>query len=131
MYLAKTTLGYIPVDDLDHQESQKVAQGEIGRWVRSRNPLFHKKMFSLFKLYFENSEKYTTFEGCRKVTLMKAGYVIWEKDKHGKSFPLPESLQYDKMPPERFEQCYNDVLGVISEELNTAPELIRQQLEGF
>ena len=95
-----------------------------------RNPLFHKKFFALIRLGFENQEQYNNMDHYRKVMIMKAGY--YETIETEKStIWLPVSISFDKMSQDEFEEVFERVLDVITNELGSDRQDIVEQLNDF
>ena len=103
---------------------------------RERNYKFHKKLFVLFELGFENwepvtfwdkidlteFEKYGVFPRKNKDTFRKdilklAGYVDVSFNVDGTLNIEAQSISYAKMGADKFEQCYQDCLAVIADRL--------------
>lgn len=132
MYLIKTKSGtYSPMDSSDHDESKKIPVGEAVKATKARNVGFHKKGFALLKLAHDNQDKYESFDVFRKVLTIRAGFYDEIEDKNGDPYFIPKSLAFDKMSAEAFEQWFDATLKVISEDLQTAPEDIRAEVEGY
>lgn len=132
MYLIKNKIGtFSPVDNTDYEENKKIAPGTVVKVSPARNWQFQKKAFALLKLGFSNQDKYTKFEIYRKVITCRAGYYDDVEIVEGEVIPQAHSLSYESMSAEVFEKWYNDTLDVISTDMQTAPERIKQELEGF
>lgn len=131
MYLVKLDNGYYaPMYNKDKEESDKIAIGSEVKATKSRNARFHRKAFALLNMGFNNQDKFAEFEIYRKVNTIKAGYYDEVKSKRGVEY-MPKSLSYDKMSAEDFEKWFEDTLLVISQELQTAPEEIQNELSNF
>lgn len=90
-----------------------------------------KKYFALLKLGFDNIDTQDSKEIHRMKIQMRAGFVVWSNDKEGKPHPFPESISFDKMSESRFNEVYDSVLKVISEDLGTDTDTINAEIEGF
>ncbi len=122
---------FIPAYPHDEEEANKIPVGEEVTVRRSRNPEFHRKVFSLFKLGFENQDVFDTFDIYRQVLTMKAGYVTRVKGKDAQLHPLPKSLSFESMSQTEFEDLFRAVLDVISKELKTGEADIEEQLINY
>jgi hypothetical protein len=132
MYLTKTKAGhFIPSDEQSREEANKIAPGAEVKATRSRNPQFHRKSFALIKLGFSNQDTYESMEVYRKVITIKAGYYDEIPDKNGSPYYIPKSISFEKMNQQTFEQYFDAVLNVISLQLQTAPEVVRSEVESF
>ena len=132
MYLLKLKSGhYAPYDTTDHEVSAKIPVGAVVKAKQSRNYLFHKKAFALLTIGFENQTKYESFEVYRKIQTIKAGFFDEAEGKNGTVYYLPQSLSFDTMNAETFEKWYNATIDIISNDMTTAPETIRAEVESF
>lgn len=118
MYLIKKINGsYIPYDEYDGVESQKIKVGTVIKFNKARNYKFHKKAFHLLNIGFENQEKYKTFEMYRKIMTILAGYFEYATGKDGIKYPIPDSISYDKMSAEKFDQYFEAMSKVVADDL--------------
>ena len=91
---------------------------------RVRNYEFHKKIFALFKVVYENlpEQKEIEFNGkmitpelsqnsVRKYLIVMAGYYDVIGYPNGTVRTEAKSLSYESMEPEVFEKCYSDVIN--------------------
>lgn len=132
MYLTKLKSGlYAPSYPADHDESSKVNPGEEVSAKRARNVEFHRKSFALLKLGFDNQDTYDDFSIYRQVVTIKAGFVKWAKGKDGVNYPFAESLSFESMSAEKFEQWYNAVLTIIAKQTSTEKKDIENELLSF
>ena len=131
-YLIKNKDGrYSPCYDEDHEASKKIANGTVVKATSPRNYKFHRKIFALFNIAYENQDKVKSLEVYRKIILLKAGFYDEVQDKNGKPYFIPQSLSFDSMSAEVFDKVYSAVLDVVAQEMDTAPEKIKQQIDGF
>lgn len=121
-----------PLHSNDEQQMGKLKQNvEYSFEVKgARNPAFHNKVLSLFRLGFENQEQINNFDNYRKVMIMKAGFYDAVQTSKGTVY-LPQSIAFDKMDQQEYEDLFERVLDVISAELGTASELIVEQLNSY
>ena len=132
MFLVKLQNGqYSPSDDKSHDESQKIAVGTEIKGVKARNIRFHRKAFALLNLGFENQEKFELFEVYRKVIIIRSGFYDEAPTKDGEVYFIPKSLSFENMSASDFEAWYDATLNVISRDLETAPDVINEQIQGF
>lgn len=94
---------------------------------RPRNPKFHRKLFSLFSLVFENQELYDNFDRFRKEIVMRAGFYEEHTHLTGKVSYVAKSLAFDKMDETEFSELYDKCCGVIIQYF--WPDISRHQLE--
>jgi hypothetical protein len=99
-----------------------------GKWLRfewssPRNGKHHRKMFALLQLVAENSEVYDTPKKALVAVKLAAGFFDPVVDpRTGEIVPVPQSISYDAMGQEDFEQFYGAALdGVLRVILPTMP----------
>ncbi len=132
MFLVKKDSGlFVPAYNRDKELANKIGIGEEIYATKARNPEFHRKTMALFQLGFQAQDTETEFEVYRKKTEMKAGFVIWTKDKNGNDFPLPKSISFEKMDELEFQSLYKAVREIISIEAKIAGAAIDAELENF
>ncbi len=132
MFLTKLASGqYTPSDDKSHEESQKIKVGSEIKGVKARNVKFHRKAFALMNLGFNNQERYPSFEVYRKVIIIRSGYFDEAPTKNGEVYYIAKSLSFDNMSANDFDAFYEAALNVISKDLETAPEIVNEQIAGF
>jgi len=132
MYLVKLKSGhYAPYDDKDYDASKKIKEGDVIKGTKSRNYKFHKKAFALLNLAFENQDKYEVFEVYRKVMIIRAGFYDEAPTKNGEVYFIPKSLSFENMSANDFEAWYDATLNIVSKDLDTAPDDINAEIQGF
>lgn len=99
--------------------------------MKARNIKFHRKAFALLNLGFENQEKFELFEVYRKVIIIRSGFYDEAPTKDGEVYFIPKSLSFENMSANDFEAWYDATLNVISRDLETAPDVINEQIQGF
>ena len=121
-----------PLNDHDAEQWQKVKRGQLYHveLKQPRNGQFHRKLFALLNLGFENQDWSDNFNHYRAVTLMHSGLVDQVVTPKGVAY-LPKSISYAKMDSTEFEQTYDAVLRTIGKQLKTAPDEIANQLNEF
>lgn len=131
-YLIKNKTGqYSPMDESDFEASRSVGIGTVVKATAPRNFKFHKKAFALLNLGFSNQSQYTQFEVYRKIVTIKSGFFDEAPGKDGHTYYIPQSLSYDTMSAETFEKWYSATLQVLSEQMDTKTETIRQEIDRF
>lgn len=131
-YLLKNKNGtFSPCDSDDYEAAKGIPAGSVVKATAPRNYLFHKKAFALLNCGYSNQDRYKSFDIYRKVKTMEAGYVDETFDKDGVVQLLPQSLSYDAMSSEKFEKWYNAVLDVISSDMDSKPEELRNEVDQF
>ena len=122
----------VPLYNSDYDTLAKVKKNTPLRFeiVQERNYAFHKKVFALMNLGFENQELINNFDHYRSLITIRAGFYDSYETVKG-TFVIAKSLSFSSMPQDEFEQLFSRLLDVISKELDTKPEVIRLQLQDF
>jgi len=94
---------------------------------KKRNGKFHRKMFALFNLSFENQDFTDDFDIWRKALIIRAGFYITDPFKNKQA----KSLSYSSMDDTEFSEVYDKMLDIISIQLGTKSETIRNELKEF
>jgi len=132
MYLVKLGNGhYTPSDDKSQEESQKIPVGSEIKGVKARNIKFHRKSFALLNLGYNNQDKFESFEVYRKVIIIRAGFYDEAPTKDGEVYFIPKSLSFENMSANDFEAWYEATLNILSKDLETKPEEINAEIQGF
>ena len=131
-----------PLYNSDYDVFKKVKKNTALRFevVQQRNYEFHKKLFALINLGYENQEftavdkdgvtVTVSFEHYRKLVILKAGFYDIIQTEKGVVY-MPQSISYSSMDNAEFEELFNAILDVIAKQLNTAPHEIRNQVDDF
>lgn len=135
IHLRKTTLpsaGPIlaPVDQDGVDALRKMKDDQIVRVdvKRSRSWQQHKKFFARNKVAFDNQvTDFATPEALRKALFIKAGYYELLPMLGGGVTPVAESMAFDSMSQDRFNEVYNTVGDLICEYV--MPGTTREELE--
>ena len=119
-------------------ESMKAGEWMRFEWSRPRNGPHHRKFMALIHLVTENSEIYTTIPRALVGIKLAAGYFDAIPDpRTGEIIPVPQSISYDAMDQDTFEQFYSAALdGVLQVILptmgrDTADRLLDMIVDGW
>ena len=128
--LTKGPMGFLPGDPETEEFATKIKIGESihSDFRRMRNIGFHRKLFSLFHLAFDNwhpaeiTTKYgvpaKNFERFRKDCTILAGYyhLVHRLDE---TFRVEaDSLSFGKMDQDTFDKLYQRILDVLMEKIS-------------
>lgn len=101
--------------DSDYEYIKKFKVGEIYFFEvkRERNISFHRKLFALFKMIYENQEHYQNIEDLRKDLIVESGhfkirYTLW-----GEEIREPVSLSFASMTQDEFDTLYSDIIDSV------------------
>jgi hypothetical protein len=123
----KTQSGLIPSDPESEERYKKIKLGSVVEHDIKiyRNPGFHRKMFALLNLAFENwipgeiDSKHgvpkKNFDQFRKDLIILAGYYETIIRLDGSVRIEAKSISFASMKQEEFEKLYSSVLDVILE----------------
>jgi len=67
----------------------------------------------------------------RKVMIIRAGFYDEAPTKYGEVYFIPKSLSCENMSATDFEAWYEATLNIVSKDLQTKPEDINAELQGF
>jgi len=116
IYVKKTISGLVPAsrNEFDKLQDAKLKMGEFYEVEikKKRNVKFHRKLFALFNICFENQEQFETLEDLRAWITIKAGYYKEIKTPTG-VFYMPKSISFSKMDDIEFEEYYNKCIIVV------------------
>ena len=119
-FLCKHNNHFLPATDDDEKKASKIGAGEIIKvtCTNQRNVRFHRKFFALIKIAWDNlPEKFDGYfgtpEDLRRELIILAGFYKEHKDFYGNVIKTPESMAFDKMDQEKFEQLYDKVLDLV------------------
>ena len=125
--LVKTEAGTLaPGDEGAAKRVNKLAAGEVvlAEIRRPRNLAFHRKMFKLFTLAFNNWEPPPTFMGVaiarksfetfREELTIAAGHYHIDLSLDGTPRLRAKSLKFDRMNEEEFREVYEGVVAVLT-----------------
>ena len=109
----------------------------------SRNPSFHRKVFSFFgfcfdcwsgcRTEFQNMDIEAQFDTFRKHLTVLAGYRVVTYTIDGRARVEAMSLSYENMDQEEFEKCYNALIKAALQHIfsNTTDQSIINRLYSF
>lgn len=133
LLLRNTEHGLIPEYTPDFDEKKKLKLGEVykAKIVFARNYEFHKKFMALCKIGCENSKTVEMpFDTYRKYAQIKAGYYNIYSTPKGQ-YVEAQSIAFDKMDNEQFQEVYNRVLQFIMVDIQATKEDIERELINF
>jgi hypothetical protein len=131
LLVIKTQSGLKPVYDSDYEIYIKIPIGEQFEieYKKQRNLKFHKKMFALFKLAFENQESYLNLNDLRRDLTMTAGYYTESANVlTGEVFKHAKSISFASMDGIEFNNLYEAIKTVIIEWLGVTEEQIESEI---
>jgi hypothetical protein len=116
-FLVKKQFGkLIPVynSDAESLKDCKLKENEVYEVdiKRKRNIDFHRKMFALYNLCFDNQEVFDNIDDLRRYLTCKAGFYNRIKTPDGEMI-APKSIQFNKMDNIEFSKLYQATIDAI------------------
>lgn len=131
----------VPADEECFELAQNLKNDDVYEITIKLNQNYnlHKKMFAFFNFcaQYYYGDRFVTKEQVeltRKNLLINAGYFKQVFHPNGKTFEVwPESLKYEKMPPEERSECYKALVSAAIKTIwnNQIDELTENQLLRF
>ncbi len=130
---AKNTLqGLVPLYDSDFEEKKKLKLDKIYKcdFTLPRNVDFHAKYFALINFGNKHTRLELPSDAYRHYIQMKAGFVNIVETPKGLMY-LPKSISFSAMAQDEFEEVYERVLRLITEDIGATKEDVIQALVDF
>jgi len=115
IWVKNTFRGLVPMydTDLDNKKKLKIDQEYLVKISMPRNIKFHRKMFALYNLVFQNQERYRVLDDLRRDITIEAGFYRERTNIYGEIIKEAESISFANMDEDVFSQLYNRSLDVI------------------
>ena len=113
----KTQNGLIPDCEETIEALKKIenGQGIIIEYKPKRNYKFHKKLFALLNLIYQNQEHYKSIDNILECVKFRAGYYESIITHHSKVHLKTKSISFDEMDNLEFEKFYSKSIDVALE----------------
>lgn len=131
LIVKKTNKGLLPMYDSDYEIYSKIPLGEEFQieYKKQRNLKFHKKMFALFKLCFENQEVYSNLNDLRRDLIITSGYYTETANMlTGEVFKHAKSISFANMDELEFSDLYESIKSVIISWIGVTDEEIETEI---
>lgn len=124
-------MGLKPISDEDIHKLKKISEGEVIEVDVKipRNYKFHKKLFALLDLMYENDSLELTKERYRKEMLKVAGYYESYIGADGIEVREAKSISFAKMEQHEFDNMFQDMLQVACLRLGVDEGIITEELK--
>ena len=102
--------------DYDNKRKLKIGQEYLVTITLPRNIKFHRKMFALYNLVFENrshDSPYSNIDDLRRDITIAAGYCRERVNINGEITLEADSISFASMQEDKFAELYNATLDVI------------------
>jgi len=129
--VVKNHRGLIPVYDSDYELYAKIPLNEEFEieYTKKRNLKFHKKMFALYKLAFENQSDYRSLDDMRRDISIVSGFYDEVINKiSGEVIQIAKSISFAKMDETEFSELYEKTKDTISKWLGISNETIENEI---
>lgn len=132
--VVKTLSGLKVAYNSDYENFKKIPLNEVFEieYKKKRNIKFHRKMFALLNLAFENQSLFTNLDDMRYCLLLEAG-ISEEKVNPITSeiFKVPKSLKFASMDEIEFNLVYSSVKDYICSWLSVTSEQVTEEIEQY
>lgn len=112
---------------------KRVKSGEpiIIDFKPKRNARFHRKLFALLKVIFQNQEHYESIDHLREMVTIKAGHCETILAPNGYTHFKAKSISFSEMDEAEFEDFYSKILDIAFEWFGMDRDLVEQELVRF
>ena len=131
--LVKTLGSYKPAFDSDYEKARRHKLGEIIEFetTEQRNPRFHRKLFALINLAFQNQDITQHREAFRQWLIIESGHYEVVNFPDGSSQKVPVSLSFKAADQEKIEEIFQDILQVVITFIGATKEEILDEILTF
>lgn len=133
IWVKNTFRGLVPMydTDLDNKKKLKIDQEYLVTVSIPRNIKFHRKMFALYNLVFQNQEIYKFLDDLRRDITIEAGFYRERVNINGEIIKEAESISFSNMDDIVFSDLYNKSLDVIVKYFHFDRQSIIDEIEQF
>lgn len=124
---------FIAAYDSDYEKVKKIKEGEIYKCqiTKPRSLAFHRKMFALYNLVFENQELFDHMEDMRRELTIAAGYFTTYHGLNGELHKKAASLSFAEMDGFAFQELYERTKDVICLHFRFTKESIEEEIHQY
>jgi len=121
------------VDPVSEAYLKGLSIGEIVKVkiTKPRHGSFHRKVFSLLKLAFDNQDAFDDFDDFRKAVTIAAGFYRDRRMFDGSYMREAKSISYSAMDDLEFQRYFNEIFKVITELLGTDDVTLAQEVQQY
>ena len=117
--------------DLENKKKLKVGYEYLVTVKMPRNIKFHRKMFALYNLVFQNQETYRFLDDLRHDITIEAGFYRERTNIYGEIIKEAESISFANMDEDVFSELYNRSLDVIVKYFHFDKQSMIDEIEQF
>lgn len=134
-FVKKTLSGLIPSSrsEFDKMQECKLKLGEYYEVEikKKRNYQFHKKLFALIAITFENQEQFQLQDDLREYLTIKAGFYRKVLMPNGYEQIKPKSISFSNMDEVEFNELYDRFVSQVLLFLGCDNDDLMEQLKEF
>jgi len=106
--------GLLEPDDEAKKKLKKIANNDsfLMEYKPKRNYQFHKKMFAMLKVVYQNQDKYSNMEDLRTELKLKCGWYSEHITQKQGIIYIPKSMDFSTMDAIEFEDIYQKFIDV-------------------
>lgn len=123
--------GFVPADAMAEEAMNKVAVGSTVMLTvrRPRNPAHHRKLFALFHVVLEQTDRWADATVLLEDLKLATGlFETRVSALTGMPYPVPASISFAAMSQDRFEAWYAKAIRVLSEHFGTDVETLGREV---
>lgn len=123
--------GFVPADLMAEDAMNKVAVGSTVMLTvrRPRNPSHHRKLFALFHVVLEQTDRWADSTVLLEDLKLATGlFETRVSALTGMPYPVPASISFAAMSQDRFEAWYAKAIRVLSDHLGTDVEALGREV---
>ncbi len=123
--------GFVPADIMAEDAMNKVAVGSTVMLTvrRPRNPAHHRKLFALFSVVLEQTDRWADSTVLLEDLKLATGlFETRVSALTGMPYPVPASISFAAMSQDRFELWYAKAIRVLSDHLGTDVEALGREV---
>ena len=122
----------VAAGDSDYEVIKRLKEGETYKFTvkKDRNYEFHKKVFALLRIGFQNQSDYICEQTYRKIMIIRTGRFSGAEFQ-GVQIPIADSMNYGKMDQTKIENLYNDLLNILIKDMRISSENIESEIVNF
>ena len=119
--------------DSDYEKIKKIKSGdEVECEIKKpRNYKFHKKLFALLNLVYQNQEHYSNIEHLRTDLTIAAGFYDKRVSVHGEEVVEAKSISFASMDEHEFNELYSAIVDQIVKYFHFDREDILENVEQY
>ncbi len=131
--LVRKLSGYTPCFESDYENARRHKIGDVVEFETTeiRNPKFHKKVFGLINLAFNNQSITQHRAAFREWLIIESGHFEIVKFPDGTVQRVALSLSYKNMDQEKIEEVFQDMLQVVITFIGSTKEEILNEVLKF